>query len=518
MGKTDKNGEDGQEEKTDKKRRRTRREDRQKGENEEEGKGKNVHTSERNVYSNEKIALRRRFAVYVFQNILGMIGVSAYVLADTFFISIAEGARGITALNLVLPVYSLIFAIGAMIGVGSAIRFRIGRARGEKDCDRYFPNALFYAALIGVLFMVVGIAGPDRLIMLLGGDEQILPVAVPYTRIFLLFSPFFMWNYVVPAFVRNDENPSLAMTATLFSSLFNILMDYILMFPCGLGMAGAAWATAFSPIVGILICSIHFLTKKNTIPVRFCKVAGMSTRSAQTDQTRQRDGSILREIANVADAAQIVKSCRFGFAAFVGEISSGVTTAVFNFLLLSVAGNIGVAAYGIIANVAIVATAVFNGVAQGMQPLVSEYYGKNHEEELKETRRMGILLAVFLAVCMIAATGGYATEIVSLFNSEGNPVLAGYASEGIRIYFIGFLFAGVNMIGTSYLGAVGRSGWASVVSLLRGFAAIILCAVVLAMVFGMRGIWFAFPAAEGVTFLVLLCAMGCIQRQQRRQI
>ena len=84
------------------------------------------------------MTVRGQFGKYVSQNILGMVGISLYILADTFFISLAEGADGITTLNLVLPLYSLIYAIGAMIGVGSAIRFKILKAKGEKSAEMYF--------------------------------------------------------------------------------------------------------------------------------------------------------------------------------------------------------------------------------------------------------------------------------------------------------------------------------------------------------------------------------------------
>lgn len=206
--------------------------------------------------------INQSFFKYVFQNILGMIGISVYILADTFFISLAEGADGIAALNLVLPIYSLIFAIGAMIGVGSAIRFNIASVRKEQTADRYFSNAILFAILIGVIFILLGIFIPDKILALLGGDRNIIAVGKAYTRIFMMFTPFFMLNHIFNAFVRNDGSPSLAMAATLFSSLFNIVFDYILMFPLQLGMAGAALATAFSPIIGVLICSLHFLNKK----------------------------------------------------------------------------------------------------------------------------------------------------------------------------------------------------------------------------------------------------------------
>lgn len=187
--------------------------------------------------------LNKQFARYVSQNILGMVGVSLYILADTFFISMAEGANGITALNLVLPLYSVIYAIGAMVGVGSAIRFSISKAQGEKDAVKYFASAILWVLILSVPFILVGGLFPDKIVGCLGGDKVIVAVGAPYTRIFMVFTPFFMLNTVVNAFVRNDDDPSLSMAATLSSSLFNIVFDYVLMFPLGMGMTGAALAT-----------------------------------------------------------------------------------------------------------------------------------------------------------------------------------------------------------------------------------------------------------------------------------
>ena len=206
----------------------------------------------------------RLFAKYVSQNIFGMLGMSVYILADTFFISLAEGADGITALNLVLPIYSVIFAIGAMIGVGSAIRFRIQRAKNDQSADTYFSNAILWAFLFGMLFALAGLLVPDRIVAILGGDDRIIAIGTRYTRIFMSFAPFFMCNHICNAFVRNDNAPSVAMAATLFSSMFNIIFDYILMFPLRMGMAGAALATALSPVLGILICCTHLLSTKST--------------------------------------------------------------------------------------------------------------------------------------------------------------------------------------------------------------------------------------------------------------
>lgn len=429
------------------------------------------------------MSLNKQFVRYVSQNILGMMGVSLYILADTFFISMAEGANGITALNLVLPLYAVIYAIGAMVGVGSAIRYTICKAQGEEDAKHYFASAILWVLILSIPFVLVGGLFPAAIIEILGGDAAIVAVGTPYTRVFMVFTPFFMLNTTMNAFVRNDDDPSLSMAATLSSSLFNIVFDYVLMFPLGLGMTGAALATGLSPVVGVAICSTHFFKKKNT----------------------------LKFVGHVPSIKRLAASCQLGVSAFVGELSSGVTTAVYNWLILEIAGNIGVAAYGVVANTALVATSMFNGVAQGSQPLISEAYGKGDMKSANKVLKLSLVTAVVLAMVILIGIVTFAEPIVAVFNSEQSIELAEYAIFGIKLYFIGFIFAGINIAGCGYLSATGQAKSAFIASISRGFVAIIVCAIIMAILFGMTGVWLSFAVAEAVTVLILLY-MICVRK------
>lgn len=151
--------------------------------------------------------LTKQFFKYVSQNIFGLLGTSCYILADTYFISQAAGTDGVTLLNLCLPVYNFIFAVGSMVGLGAATRYAILKAQGDERCQRYFSNAIFCACVLSVPFLLVGIFAPGGLLRLMGGDAGIMALGIPYARIFLMFTPFFMCNYIVSAFVRNDGDP-----------------------------------------------------------------------------------------------------------------------------------------------------------------------------------------------------------------------------------------------------------------------------------------------------------------------
>ena len=420
--------------------------------------------------------LTKQFFKYVSQNIFGLLGTSCYILADTYFIAQAAGTDGVTLLNLCLPIYNFIFAIGSMIALGSATRYAIAKAQNDARGQRYFSNAILCAVLASIPWMLAGAFAPGVLLRLMGGDAGIVALGIPYARIFLLFTPFFMCNYIVSAFVRNDSDPSLAMVATLSGSLFNVVFDYIFMFPLGLGLAGAALATAISPMLSIAVCSAHFIKKSNTI-------------------------TFVRKAPSVRLLAQ---SCQLGISGFVGELSSGVTTTVFNFLLLRLAGNVAVAAYGVVANFALVATAIFNGVAQGAQPLVSQCYGKNEMAGARKLLLLGCGTALGLAALLYGIVFGYTDALAAIFNSENSALMAAYAHSGMRIYFVGYFFAGCNIVAAGYLGAVNRPAEASITSLCRGMVAIVVCSLVLSALFGMNGVWAAFPVSEAITLALTI--------------
>ena len=424
--------------------------------------------------------IEKKLRGYILPNILATTGTSCYVLADTVFISMAEGANGITGLNLVLPVFAITYAIGAMIGIGSATKYTLLKSLGDKKtADKYFSNSFIWSLLFGLSFLILGIFAPDVVLRILGADEVIEAVTHTYTRIILCFSPFFMLNFTFTAFVRNDNSPRIAMAATLISGIFNIIFDYVLMFPLGMGMAGAALATGISPVVSICICMVHYLSKKNNI--RFCLTSPSFKR--------------------------LLLSCSLGLVAFVGEISNGIITIVFNFILLSLVGNIAVAAYGVIANSALVGVAMLNGVSQGLQPVASETYGKGNKKDLKKIYLYSLSVSMIIAGILVASVTAFAPNIIAAFNNENSDILADYAVTGIRVYFIGFIPAAFNIIMAGFYSATGRGRESSLIAISRGIAAIIVFALILPKIFGIMGVWSSFFAAEMLTAILCIILM-----------
>jgi len=411
-------------------------------------------------------------------SMLSMVGFSLYILADTFFISLAEGANGITVLNLCLPYYDLIYAFGLMAGNGAATKFAILKAQGNKEYKEYFSLAIKWILLLSIPFMLTGIICPREALMLMGGDTLIANLGAPYARIFMIFTPAFALSFMFLAFIRNDNDPGLAMRANLTGTLINIVFDYVFIFVFGWSMTGAALATGIAPLISSCICLKHFKNPENTLRIIKTKSSGFKE-----------------------DVYKFIDACKLGISSFVVQMSEGVITTEFNFLCLKYASNVGIASFGIISNYSIMVLSVFSGIAEGAQPLISKAYGEGEKEAQIKLLKYGLVTGEIIALIVFAAGLLVPGLLTGLFNSEGSAELAAIAEPGLKLYFSGFIFASLNIVLSSYFSASEQPQKAAVISVLRGFAAIVPAALILSYLFGISGLWISFAAAEALALI-----------------
>ena len=414
----------------------------------------------------------REYARYTALSVVGMLALSCYILADTFFVSKSLGTEGLAALNIAIPVYNFIHGTGLMLGMGGATRFSICRSRGaRREADEMFTNTLYMAAGFSVLFAALGLFFSGELAALLGADEEIFAMSRTYMQVLLLFSPAFILNDIFVCYVRNDGNPQLSMAATAGGSFSNIVLDYVFMFPLGMGIFGAVLATGLAPVIGIAIMSPHWLkASKGFHAVR----TGLS-------------------------AAHVRNNLALGFPSLLAQLSSGIVIIVFNAIILRLTGNTGVAAYGVVANLSLVIAAVYTGIAQGIQPLVSREYGKGNKKAQRSFLTWALYSMAVLSVLLYAGIFLEADPIARIFNSENDLRLQEIAVPGLKLYFTAILFMGYNVILSTYFTSVEKVIPAHVVSLLRGLILIVPAAFVMAGLWGMTGVWLAFPVTEGIT-------------------
>lgn len=416
----------------------------------------------------------KEFIKYTLLNVLGTVGVSCYILADTLFISRGMGSNGLTALNLAIPVYSLIYGTGLMLGIGGATRYAIAKGEGNNEkADSVFTSTIGLSIIFSFIYMAAGLFFPMEIAKILGADQDVLEMTGTYLNMLLCFAPAFLLNNIMVSFIRNDNNPRLAMAATITGSLANVLLDYIFIFPLNMGIFGAILATVMSPVISIFVSSLHLIKKQNDFHFRL---------------------SLFRPF--------IALSCMStGTAGFITELANGIVVIIFNMLILRLNGNTGVAAYSVITNTAIVATAILSGISQGMQPIISRSYGEGNYRSIMLTLKYGLIATIILSIAFYSAALLFAEPIASLFNGENNAELQKTAVNGIRIYFFGLLFAGLNILMSNYFASVKKAFPAMLISLLKGFILIIPTAMVLSETIGIEGVWMSYPCAEAVTAL-----------------
>ncbi len=419
--------------------------------------------------------LKKTFARYVSLNVIGMLGLSCYILADTVFIANGVGGNGLTALNLVLPIFSLLNALGLMLGMGGATRYTILRSnQKETEANKSFTQTILITGMLGIFITVIGLFFAYDIAKLLGADKTIAPMSGNYLKTILLFSSAFLFNNVFICFVRNDGNPRLSMTAMLVGSFGNILLDYVFIYPLKLGMFGAAFATGLSPLISLSVLSLHFLKKKNN----------------------------LKLVRTPFMFHSIFHTLTLGLPSFITELSSGIIILCFNYQILNLSGNTGVAAYGIIANIVLTVVAMFTGISQGIQPLLSSNYGAGKIDYVKSIYRWAIYLAFAFGVFFYTICYLYPEPIVAIFNTENDALLSELAIQGMKIYFAAFFFMGTNIVTTSFFTSIDQPKQSFVISITRGIVAVLPLIFLLPIFFKMTGVWLTIPLVEAITLCI----------------
>lgn len=405
---------------------------------------------------------------YVTRSVLSTLGLSLYILADTFFIANGVGVLGLAALNIALPIFNLLTGLGLLLGMGGATLFALkGRSGG------YFSQLLVIGGIIGLFFTGLGAFFSQDLALLLGASGATVAYTTMYMCFILVMAPFFILNNLCLAFIRNDQNPQLAMKAMISSSVFNIIFDYIFVFPMNMGMAGAALATVLSPVLSLLILSTHRHFSKRSLLLRWA----------------------------IPKLKTVTQSVQLGLSSFLAEMSTGVSILVFNQVLIGLGGDIAIAAYGVLANILVVALSLFTGVAQGIQPLISRAANKEDRTTIQKTLAFGLRVSFVMAVGLYLVLFFLKYPIISAFNRENDPILIRLAAAGIPIFFLSLFGSSLNVVFSIFFSAIGRAKQAFALALFRGYFFLIPLVLVLANFCGSTGVWASLPITELMTLL-----------------
>ncbi|MEG1256679.1 MATE family efflux transporter [Clostridium sp.] len=423
---------------------------------------------------------------YMVPCVLGMLGLSLCILVDTIFIGRSLGDLGLAALNIALPTYNVFNAIALTFGVGGATVLAI--SMGEKKLDKV--NEIFTTAMVGsicisLFISLMNILFIDKICYALGASSVTFPLVKKYVEVILFFNWAFILICILNVFVRCDKAPKLAMVAMISSNMTNIILDYIFIFPMNMGMGGAALATALAQVVGIAILLLHFIKRNNTMSFKF------KTFSFKTL------GRVLRT----------------GATSFITELSSGFIIFIFNLSVFNLLGDIGVSAYGIITNIILIFTAVFNGISQGIQPLISINYGAKKHDRVTNFYNLSIIIAFTLGAIFLILGLLFPEKLIGMFSKDKGELLK-ITIQGTKIYFFGLLLIGVNIINIGYLQAIEKSKVSLCLSLLRGMVFITILVSILPKFFHINGVWATVPVTEILTLISFIILKKYISKKE----
>ncbi len=415
----------------------------------------------------------RKLLRFTFPSIIMMIFTSVYGVVDGLFVSNFVGKTPFAAINLIWPFLQILGCGGFMLGTGGSALVSKTMGEGNRDkANRYFSLLILATVALGITITIPGMFLMEPVAILLGADEAMLPYCVTYGRIILAAQTAFMLQGVFQSFLVTAERPSLGLIVTVGAGVTNMVLDYLFIAVFDWGLVGAALATITSQMVGGLVPLVYFLLP-NKSPLRFK----------------------LPRLGAGTSARVIGKASANGSSELMTNISMSVVSMLYNYQLMRLAGEDGIAAYGVMMYVSFVFVSVFIGYAIGSAPIVGFHYGAGNHGELKSLLRKSLLLTTAAGISMVVLAFTLATPLSSIFVGYDEGLFE-LTRRGFMLYSISFLLAGFSIFGSSFFTALGNGGVSACISFLRTLVFQVAAVLILPIFFDIDGVWLAISAAE----------------------
>lgn len=402
-------------------------------------------------------------------SVVMMVFTSIYGVVDGYFVSNFVGKTPFAAVNLIMPFLMILGGVGFMIGTGGSAL--VAKYLGEQNNDqarRVFSMMLIVTLILGVSTSALGIIFAENVAQLLGADSELLPYCVTYARTCLIFNTMFMLQNVFQSFLITAEKPHFGLGVTVAAGLTNIILDFLFIAVFRWGVAGAAIATAASQFVGGGVPLLYFARPNR---------------------------SLLRLGKTKLDSRALLKACTNGSSELMTNLSSSLVTVLYNFQLMQLAGEDGIAAYGVIMYVNFIFIAIFIGYSIGSAPVVGYHHGAGNSTELKSLFRKSLLLVGAAGVALTAAAEALALPLTKIFVGYDAALLA-MTCRGFRLYSLSFLLTGFNIFSSGFFTALNDGFVSAVISFLRTLVFQTAVVLVLPALMGTDGIWLAIVVAE----------------------
>ena len=395
---------------------------------------------------------------------------SIYSIVDMAMVGQYHGPEGSAALAVVAPVWNIIYSLGLLMGIGGSVLFSTVRGRADGsigESNEYFTASVIGSVILAGAIWLIIIFFDRNLMVIFGAQGNTLTLAREYVLPVKAAIPFFLFNQMLAAYLRNDKNPALATGAVLAGGIFNIFGDYFFVFTCDMGAFGAGLATAIGSALSFLVMLSHFFTKKNTL--RLVRPEGL--------------------------VRKLKKITATGFSTFFIDVAMGILTILFNRQIMVYLGTNALSVYGVIVNISTFVQCCAYSVGQASQPIISTNFGAGRGDRIRETLKYALGTVAVFSIFWTAVTTALPNAFIGIFMSPTPEVLE-IAPGIMRCYGISFLLLPLNVFSTYYFQALMKPKTAFMASVARGLVISGILIYLLPAVFSGNAIWFAMPVTE----------------------
>lgn len=430
---------------------------------------------------------------YIFPALGGLFVTYLYNVVDGIFVGQGVGSAALGAVNIAVPFITFVVAIAAMLPMGGATVVAIRKGRGDKEgANHAFMTAFSLTVLLSVLLMLGGMVFSQQIVNVSGAKDlsmEMQKMSADYLFYYSAFSIPMLMSTCLSVFVRNDGSPVLAFVGMCVGAVTNIFLDWLFIFPLNMGVIGAAIASGLGQVLSVLVLLSHFVFKKGELRINPFKV----------------------------DISLITKICKRGVPEAVTQLTTPVTALCYNLMLANLIGDIGISTFSVLSFIYSLANAIFSGVAQGLQPLWGQCYGKQNTDEMKWYFRSGIIINSILSVLVYASLYFFDVPVIRIFNQEAELVQT--ATAALPLFSLSFIPMAINLIYTAYLFSTKRTGAADIIAISRGVVVKAIAIFVIPSLFGVDAIWIAPFVAEVITLVlaILLSKTNPIINQSSKQ-
>lgn len=416
-----------------------------------------------------------------------MIFTSIYSVVDGLFVSNLVGKTPFAAINLIMPVVMILGSIGFMLGAGgSALVAKTLGEGDEKRANEIFSMVMYFTLIVGLIASVVVALAIRPIAIALGATTEMLSDCVLYGRILISANFIFMMQNTFQSMFIVAERPMLGFIITVAAGITNMALDALFVVVFNWGLAGAAVATVASYVVGGVLPLFYFLSKKNQ--------------------------SLIRLVKTKLDFKVLSQSCLNGSSELLSNVSASIVSMLFNMQLLNIAGENGVAAYGVIMYLSFVFQAVFIGYSIGVAPITSYNYGAENHAELKNVLKKSIIVSVVFGVVMTALTEALSLPLSKIFVGYDAELLS-LTATGMKLYGLSFLIFGINIFASSFFTSLNDGLISALISFARTLLFQSICILVMPNLFGTNGIWLSVVVAET---LALIVSITCLVTKKKK--